>query len=55
MTKKDIKILDLAIKKVLLSRLRNKNTTQKYYIETMNRLCSIFWEWVLSDKESTYI
>lgn len=47
-TYKNVKVFNMAIKKVLVSRLRNKNSSHQDFVRTTNRLSRLVWEWVLS-------
>lgn len=47
-------VLDMPIKKVLLSRLRNKNTSHRDFVLTTNRLSHLLWEWVLGYEETNF-
>ena len=51
---KNVKVFDMAIKKILISRLRNKHCKHQDFVRTTNRLSRLLWEWVLSEEESIY-
>ena len=50
-----LRIFDWPIKKILLSRLRNKSTTQKDFVNNSIRLSNLLWEFTFSDFEHTYV
>ena len=47
--------LDWNIKKVLISRLRDKTTRQKDFVNTSIRLSNLLWEFTLSNFTDTYV
>ena len=51
---KNIKLLPWSIKNVLISRLRNKNTTHQTFVRTTHRLSTLLWEFVLSAESPIY-
>ena len=47
--------LDWSIKKILISRLRDKTTRQKDFVNTSIRLSNLLWEFTLSNFADTYV
>lgn len=51
---KNIKVLPFEIKNILISRLRDKTTSQQTFVRTTHRLSSLLWEYVLSSESKIY-
>ena len=50
-----LKVLNWSIKKILISRLRDKTTSQRDFVNTSIRLSNLLWEFTISDFETTFI
>jgi len=49
-----VRVLDWKVKDVLISRLRDKNQSQKEFVRTTQRLSNLLWEFVFSNESDSY-